>query len=69
ILKQSHSSIKKLKSRQHLQDHNQRNQSKENLNKSFTCFKKTRNFRQMKKVTKKTIQMKTIVSESTLMMT
>ncbi|MED6150873.1 hypothetical protein PIB30_076802, partial [Stylosanthes scabra] len=61
-------SIKKLKFRQHLQVHNQRNQSKENLNKSFTYFKKTKNFRQMKKVIKKTIQMKMTVSELTLMM-
>ncbi|MED6145338.1 hypothetical protein PIB30_024239 [Stylosanthes scabra] len=40
----------------------------QNPKENFTYFKKTKNFRQTKKVIKKTIQMKMTVSELTLMM-
>ncbi|MED6222753.1 hypothetical protein PIB30_067452, partial [Stylosanthes scabra] len=59
--------IREPKSKQPWQAHNQKNQLKENSNRSFIYFRNTKKSRLMKKV-KRVVQMKMTVSESTLMM-
>ncbi|QHO42414.1 uncharacterized protein DS421_5g153950 [Arachis hypogaea] len=65
IQKRPRFSIRKHKSRQPLQPHNQRNQSKESFSRSFTCFKKMKSPHLKKKVmTKvKTVKLMKTVSK------